>query len=1052
MENLPPSAAPRIQPAPASRKLLTARGLPYEPAIGPRLKVLLVVIFAAVAVLGATGVYLLTITCLEKARGLTYTNQFTLWMFIVHVLLGVLLVVPFLIFGFAHLASARHRRNRVAVRLGIALFSISIVAGVTGLALIQLEKLPQLPTGTVPRSVVYLLHLLTPLVAVVLYVLHRRAGPEIQWRWGAAWGLGVVSFVLVMGAMHSQDPRKWYAKGPGEGEKYFEPSKTRTVDGNFIPATALMLDAYCVKCHQDIYQGWFHSAHHFSSFNNPPYLFSVRETRKVSLERDGNMRASRWCAGCHDVVPFLSGAFDDPNFDDVNHPTAQAGLTCTVCHAITNVNSPMGNGDYTIEEPQHYPFAYSENSLLQWLNNQVVKAKPDFHKKTFLKPFHRSAEFCSTCHKVSIPVALNHYKEFLRGQNHYDTYLLSGVSGVGARSFYYPPQAKTNCADCHMPLRPSADFGSKDFDGSGERKIHHHFFPAANTGLPTLLSLDPKKASQLEGFQRAVSADADFLRGTDPDGKDRKLRIDLFGLKEDGSTDGRLSAPLRPELPQLKPGATYLVEVVVRTLNLGHPFPQGTVDSNEIWVDFLARCGDRILGRNGALSGPDDTGKVDEWSHFINVLMLDRDGNRINRRNPQDIFTPLYDHQIPPGAAQVVHYKLQVPEDIKAPVELQVRLRYRKFDYEYMSLVYRDSGSVPRLPIVDLCEDRLTLPVAGVAVEIPPQTSPIKPGWQRWNDYGIGCFLEGGAGSKKGELRQAEEAFRRLLALGDKDALAHAYLNSARVYFDEGRLREAVEALSKAQTTDPPAPWWTVAWFTGLVNAQNGYLDEAISNFEKILDPHNQPVDRKFDFSRDYVVSNELGATLFKRAQQEDDPEERARFLRRAVERYERTLQIDPEDLDAHYGLAQCYARLGEMHANTLPAPLTEPGAQARQAIEALSSTFAKGTALKVQRLAAAAALCRAIPSFGQQPTTPDRPKLPVLLAAIHECRPVYAQDGDAQLRGAAAQVLGHLYRQTHAIFKPDDNAKDRAVRLYREKHPAAAEASQAIVIYPTKH
>jgi len=73
------------------------------------------------------------------------------------------------------------------------------------------------------------------------------------------------------------------------------------------------MDDYCLKCHQDAYQGWFHSAHHFSSFNNKPYLFSVRETRQVSLKRDGNVKASRWCAGCHDVVPFLSGGFDDPN-------------------------------------------------------------------------------------------------------------------------------------------------------------------------------------------------------------------------------------------------------------------------------------------------------------------------------------------------------------------------------------------------------------------------------------------------------------------------------------------------------------------------------------------------------------------------------------------------------------------------------------------------------------------------------------------------------------------------------------------------------------------
>src|SRR5262249_33066052 len=138
------------------------------------------------------------------------------------------------------------------------------------------------------------------------------------------------------------------------------------------------------------------------------------------------------------------------------------------------------------------------------------------------------------------------------------------------------------------------------------------------------------------------------------------------------------------------------------------------------------------------------------------------------------------------------------------------------------------------------------------------------------------------------------------------------YLNLARVYFDEGRLDEAVTALNKSQETEPKAPWWTFSWFTGLVNAQNGHLDKAIEDFEKILDPKNQPKDRKFDFTRDYVVINELATTLRKRSQQEDTVEERDRFLMRAVEHYERTLRVDSEDLDAHYGLAECFDRLGQ--------------------------------------------------------------------------------------------------------------------------------------------
>ena len=122
-------------------------------------------------------------------------------------------------------------------------------------------------------------------------------------------------------------------------------------------------------------------------------------------------------------------------------PPHRSGISCSVCHAITNVNSTRGNADYTIEEPLQYPFAYSDNPLLRWVNRQLIKAKPSFHKKTFLKPFHRTAEFCSTCHKVHLPEDLNDYK-FLRGQNHYDSYLLSGVSGHGARSFYYPEKAQ----------------------------------------------------------------------------------------------------------------------------------------------------------------------------------------------------------------------------------------------------------------------------------------------------------------------------------------------------------------------------------------------------------------------------------------------------------------------------------------------------------------------------------------------------------------------------------------------------------------------------------
>jgi tetratricopeptide (TPR) repeat protein len=1039
---------PNLQ-APARPPLLDARGRRYEPAVGPRLKVLLFVIFAATAVLGTTGIYLLSIDLLEWWRRQSYTSPFTLWMFVVHVVVGVAITLPFLFFGVAHYLGSRHRRNRRAIRLGLLLFFAGVATVVTGLALVQLTGLPQLPTGSVGRWVVYVLHAVTPLAAVVLYVLHRRAGPKIRWKWGYAWGAGVAAFVAAMAVLHVQDPRKWYAVGPREGEKYFHPSAARTATGDFIPAGALMMDHYCLKCHQDVYNDHYHSAHHFSSFNNPPYRFSVRESRKI-VDANGTPRASRWCAGCHDPVPFFSGAFDDPHFDDVNHPTSQAGITCTVCHAVTNVNSTRGNADYTIEEPQHYPFAYSDNALLQWVNNQLVKAKPDFHKKTFLKPFHKTAEFCSTCHKVSLPVELNSYKEFLRGQDHYNSYLLSGVSGHGARSFYYPPQAKTNCAECHMPLRPSGDFGSKDFDGSGQRKGHNHLFPAANTGLPWLLSLDPKHASDAEGLRKAARAHADFLTGADGSGP--KMRIDLFGLKEGGTIHDKLVAPLRPELPTLRPGRTYLVEVVVRTLTVGHPFTQGTADSNEIWVDFAARSGGRVVGRSGALAQPDDSGPLDEWAHRINVLMLDRNGQRINRRNPQDIFTPLYNHQLPPGAGQVVHYKLELPADLKAPVELEVRLRYRKFDFEYLSLVYEGGDKVPKLPVIDVCSDRVTLPVEGVDAEVEAQASPVKPAWQRWNDYGIGCYLEGGLGSKQGELRQAEEAFRAMLQGEPAEAHAHAHVNLARVYIDEGRWADAVAALNAARQDDPPAPWWTLAWFNGQVHFENARdrkgFDAAVADFEKILDPANQPREKKFDFALDYVVRNRLAQALYKRAQWEGaDRARREPFLLRAVEQYERTLQLDPEDVDAHYGLKECYSLLGR--ARPLPKAEGPAPATDEKALRELAFTLKSGSAPQQTRLEAAASLIQAVGALGKQPPDAAAPKRPLFESLLAELRPYFHEEKDADLRAATARVLSALHLQLHGVFKPDEVAQERTVNLYRRQHPAADRAAEAVVIYP---
>ncbi|HXV76484.1 MAG TPA: multiheme c-type cytochrome [Candidatus Polarisedimenticolaceae bacterium] len=880
----------------------------YVPAVGPGLKKLLAVVFALFALLVVNSVYLVSITI----AGTHYQGWFYLMMFALHLLLGLALVLPVVVFGAQHIRNARNRRNKRAIRVGYALFSVAISVLVTGIVLMRVDLFGARLEINDPlaRSAAYWLHVVLPLAAIWLFVLHRLAGRRIRWKVGLAWASVAALFALGMLALHSQDPRAWNVVGPKSGEQYFFPSLSRTSDGNFIPAEVLDNDHYCQECHADIHDQWSHSVHRFSSFNNPPYLFSVKNTRRAMMARDGTVQGSRFCAGCHDPVPFFSGQFDDPKFDDpefdlASDETAQAGITCTVCHSISHVNSVRGNADFTIDEPVHYPFAFSENPTLRWVNRQLVKAKPEFHKATFLKPLHRTTEFCGTCHKVHLPPELNAYK-WLRGQNHYDAFWLSGVSGHGIASFYYPPKAEPNCNNCHMPLAEVSErpnFAAKVRDESGALKTFGHQFPSANTAIPHLVR------DQIADADRAIDEHRRFNEGV--------MRVDIFGVKSDGAIDGELTAPLRPELPALAPGETYLIEIVIRTVKIGHLFTQGTVDSNEVWMDVRASNAERVIGHSGWRDARDNS--VDPESHFVNAFVIDRQGDRINRRNAEDIFIALYNNQIPPGAADVVHYRLRVPRDARGSIAIEAKLLYRKFDTEYMRLVTEDASYYNDLPIMTLAEDRVVFPVGGSRpIE---QTEPAIERWQRWNDYGIALLDKG----QLGELRQAAQAFAEVEKLGRADGP----LNLARVYIKEGLVQQqAPAALARAAANDPPANEWSLLWFGAVIAEANGDYDLAIANLERIVrGGFEQAQGRDFEFHKDYRVQNQLGNALYQRGLLEQG-ETRKSYLERARDRFLEALSYDPENLTAHWGLQRVYGDLGtadkarehaELHAKYKP-------------------------------------------------------------------------------------------------------------------------------------
>ena len=220
-EHPDPETPPADSPATATSAVdSTAATGPDQPrrmyvrAVGPKLRKLLYGVFVLVALLFANSAYLGSITFLGWLKNAVYENNFFFWMFLAHIVLGLLLIVPLVLFGVVHFFNARKRQNRRAVRVGYALFVVSILVLVTGLMLVRVSGLFDLK-HQVTRQTVYWLHVVCP---------WRPAGCTGCTAWRARGSSGTSALkirvavvgnaaVVVMVLMHSQDPRQWNVVG-----------------------------------------------------------------------------------------------------------------------------------------------------------------------------------------------------------------------------------------------------------------------------------------------------------------------------------------------------------------------------------------------------------------------------------------------------------------------------------------------------------------------------------------------------------------------------------------------------------------------------------------------------------------------------------------------------------------------------------------------------------------------------------------------------------------------------------------------------------------------
>jgi tetratricopeptide (TPR) repeat protein len=250
---------------------------------------------------------------------------------------------------------------------------------------------------------------------------------------------------------------------------------------------------------------------------------------------------------------------------------------------------------------------------------------------------------------------------------------------------------------------------------------------------------------------------------------------------------------------------------------------------------------------------------------------------------------------IPPGAADVAHYRVKIPKDAAGPLTFTAKLNYRKFSRFYTEFAYglrprpgqeasrvslhhdgreyemAPGAKAPDLPVVTLArsEVRIELARPGEAAVFEPLAT--RETRERWNDYGIGLLLQG-------DLKAAEYAFTRVTEA--EPGYADGWLNVGRALLQEGEVDRARLFVEKAIALRPDVDRFH--FFLAMVQKAEGDYDGALGSLRRVAAA----------YPRDRVVQNQMGRVLFLK-----------RDYAGAIAALKAVLAIDPEDVQAHYNL-----------------------------------------------------------------------------------------------------------------------------------------------------
>lgn len=507
----------------------------------------------------------------------------------------------------------------------------------------------------------------------------------------------------------------------------------------------------CGSCHTDVAAQWKTSAHAFASFNNPLYRVAVERTRA-----EVGLKASRMCAGCHDLALLTSGGMDTAI--DPADPRAHAGVSCTSCHSATHATVD-GNGSLTLRSDAALP-------------EQIEEATVENHKRRVASATLRTAELCAGCHRSFLSEATGNTSAFF-GMDDFGAWQKSAWNGSHAER---PDEVKArDCRGCHMEKEPAVlgDVAAK------KGLITSHRFLGSHTTL-----------AAMRGDADTQARVKKFLEGA--------VKVELASGRVGTGPWLAAASALRP-----KAGESFEVDVVIFNDRVGHRFPGSVLDNQgtRLEVELVSKRGRRLAMAD---------------AHELRAEVVDANGDPVHQRQTHRFVSAVWNHTVPARDARAVRIGFEVPAGLSPdefPLTVRAAVTHRTRLPELGAFVCNDAqtengrafvASTERLmgQRLDPCAEA---PVTVVGSAVATLDGSGRPDFERAFRHGLALTV-----SLQEYLAEAEQAFSRAaLAARTKEQQGRAAWGLATIAGKRGQTDEALAQLRRAFELlgDHPALW-----------------------------------------------------------------------------------------------------------------------------------------------------------------------------------------------------------------------------------------------------